>query len=69
MAGYKASLDERLKLLDAALAKSALKEERVRLEIDRWSNPILGAVRGLHRRLANILDDDAFVALHSDLPN
>jgi hypothetical protein len=68
MAVYKEQLDEQLKRFDAELAKSAQKEERVRLEIDRWSNPILGAVRGLHKRLENILARKAFVALRPGSP-
>jgi hypothetical protein len=28
----------------------------VRTEVEHWANPILGAVRDLHRRLANILE-------------
>ena len=36
--------------------------ERVRAEIYRWANPILGAVGALHRRLGNILGS-GFVAL------
>jgi hypothetical protein len=39
------------------------RERRVRQEILRWANPILGAVGDLRARLANILEDGAYVAL------
>ena len=44
---------------DAELARN----ERIRGEIVRWANPILGAVRDLRSRLVNILRDDAQLAL------
>lgn len=37
--------------------------ERTRQEIERWANPILGAVRELHARLGNILEHDGYPAL------
>src|SRR4051794_8965083 len=39
------------------------KQERIRQEIIRWANPILGAVTDLEARLRNILDDDGYLAL------
>ena len=39
------------------------RERRVRQEIIRWANPILGAVGDLRARLGNILNDGAYVAL------
>jgi hypothetical protein len=38
-------------------------QERIRQEIIRWSNPILGALKELKRRLRNILEDDGHLAL------
>lgn len=39
------------------------RNERIRGEILRWANPILGAVRDLRSRLGNILKNDAHLAL------
>jgi hypothetical protein len=39
------------------------RQERIRLEVLRWANPILGSVRSLRSRLENILDQDLYVAL------
>ena len=39
------------------------KKERIRLEILRWANPILGAVTDLQARLENILNDSGNLAL------
>jgi hypothetical protein len=39
------------------------KQERIRQEIIRWSNPILGALKELNRRLRNILKDEGYLAL------
>jgi hypothetical protein len=39
------------------------RQERLRLEVLRWANPILGSVRSLRSRLENILDQDLYVAL------
>jgi len=40
-----------------------LMKGRVREEIVRWANPILGAVRDLEKRLKNILHDGGYLAL------
>jgi hypothetical protein len=39
------------------------RQERIREEVLRWANPILGSVKSLTSRLANILDDDLYLAL------
>jgi hypothetical protein len=39
------------------------KKERIREEVLRWANPILGCVKSLTLRLGNILDQDLYVAL------
>ena len=44
-----------------------MRSERIRDEVLRWANPILGAVTGLESRLANILDDSLYLALDADL--
>jgi hypothetical protein len=40
------------------------RNERIRAEILRWANPILGAVEDLHKRLNNILCQMGYVALN-----
>jgi hypothetical protein len=40
------------------------RNERIRAEILRWANPILGAVEDLNRRLANILRQRGYFALN-----
>ena len=42
------------------------KKERIRREVARWANPILGAVQDLEYRLNNILYDGGNFALSSD---
>lgn len=39
------------------------RDERIREELLRWSNPILGSVKELKGRLENILDNDGYLAL------
>lgn len=41
-------------------------EERIRSEILRWANPILGAVQDLESRLNNILDRKGYIALSEE---
>jgi hypothetical protein len=48
------------------LEKAREKEERVREEVLRWANPILGAVEDLYERLGNILFGRGISALHPD---
>ena len=43
--------------------------DRIRTEILRWSNPILGAVTDLRARLVNILKDKAHLALRRTRPS
>src|SRR2546428_1491780 len=42
------------------------KQNRIRNEIIRWSNPILEAVSGLEHRLENILCEDGDLVLHKN---
>lgn len=42
------------------------RDERIRAEILRWANPILGAVEDLHRRLENILRRMGYFALNPE---
>jgi hypothetical protein len=48
---------------EARSAADAARIERARQEIERWANPILGAVRELCSRLDNILRDTGYAAL------
>lgn len=48
------------------LEKAREKEERVRQEVLRWANLILGAVQDLYNRFDNILSDQAFCARHPE---
>jgi hypothetical protein len=45
------------------LKTDAERAERIRIEMERWANPIIDAVRSLDHRLTNILDDGAHTAL------
>lgn len=63
IADRRAQVDEKLRRLDATLIDRRSFDERVRAEIERWANPILGSVQALSNRLDNILFDDGFVAL------
>ena len=45
------------------------RNERIRQELIRWSNPISGSVDALRYRLENILDDGGYLALSSDWNN
>jgi len=42
---------------------ASARNDRLRAEVLRWANPILGAIRELEHRLFNILEDHAEVAL------
>jgi hypothetical protein len=49
--------------VSAAYRRREQKQERVREEVLRWANPILGSVKSLKSRLENILDQGLHVAL------
>jgi hypothetical protein len=49
--------------VSAAYRRREQRKERIREEVLRWANPILGSVKGLTSRLANILDQGLHVAL------
>ncbi len=51
----------------AAYQRREKRRERIRVEVLRWANPILGAISSLESRLANILDDQLSNALDPDL--
>src|SRR5262245_48629160 len=58
LAVYQAEVDER-----------TARQQRIREEVLRWANPVLGAVKGLDSRLDNILNRDLDQALHKDRKN
>jgi hypothetical protein len=62
----KAAFDLQLASFQSGLNDRLAREARVRIELERWANPILDAVRSLHRRLDNILNEDGYVALTPD---
>ena len=49
--------------VSAAYRRREAKTERIRQEVLRWANPILGSVESLDSRLANILHAHLFLAL------
>jgi hypothetical protein len=59
----KGQLDQKLEALRSVLAADTARTDRIRQEVVRWANPILGSVEELQRRLRNILHDGGFVAL------
>ena len=51
----------------SAIRRREQRKERIREEILRWANPILGAVKSLESRLSNILNKGLYRALDPDL--
>lgn len=52
-----------LEVLKAGIVAGAARDERVRKEIERWANPILGAVLDLKGRIHNIQRMNGYVGL------
>lgn len=50
----------------ATIETETQKKERIRIEVTRWANPILGAVQDLEARLNNILEYGGYLALSED---
>src|SRR5215210_7451202 len=50
----------------ATLRRREAKAERIRQEVLVWTNPVLGAVRGLESRLGNILSKKLYLGLDPD---
>ena len=48
---------------DVSLRDRAAQEDRIRDEVIRWANPILGSVKALQARLRNILCHSGYLAL------
>jgi hypothetical protein len=59
----RAEFDRQIETFRTELATRTALAERIRQEIVRWANPILGAVMELHRRLDNILKNEGYLAL------
>lgn len=61
-ADFQAELEQK----KAALAEKTAEQTRIREEVFRWANPILGAVTDLSHRLDNILNDHGYYALSKE---
>jgi hypothetical protein len=59
----KAEFDRQIAAFQTDLESETAKTDRIRQEIERWANPILGSVEELRNRLRNILFDDGYLAL------
>ena len=59
----KAQLEQQMEAFKTELAARTARTDRIRQEVIRWANPILGAVIELERRLKNILSDEGNLAL------
>lgn len=66
LAAQKAIFDQQMLMFQTRVAAGVARDERVRLEIEHWANPILGAVRDLQGRLGNILHGAAYVVMAKD---
>ncbi len=60
---FKANITKELEQFKTNITAQGLREERIRKEIIRWANPILGAVQELNYRLDNILTKNCYLAL------
>ena len=60
---FKANITKELEQFKTNITAQGLREERIRKEIIRWANPILGAVQELNSRLDNILDNNGYLVL------
>ena len=59
----KVAFDKELLDYKQRLERRGAKEDRIRDEVIRWANPILGSVKALQARLRNILRDRGYLAL------
>jgi hypothetical protein len=59
----KVQFDEQMETFKRTLDTRFARDDRIRQEVMRWANPILGAVTHLHRRLQDILHDRGYLAL------
>jgi hypothetical protein len=59
----KADFDRQMEALKSELATKAARVERLRQEVIRWANPILGSVMSLQRRLDVVLNEEGYLAL------
>jgi hypothetical protein len=64
----KAAAERAKAVFTQQLATSAEIDARIRHEIVRWANPILNSLRGLSRRLENILKEQGHLALDPTKP-
>jgi hypothetical protein len=59
----KLEFDRQMAMFQTELATRTARADRIRQEIVRWANPILGSVMDLTRRLRNILHEQGYLAL------
>jgi hypothetical protein len=58
---------KRRELIDIQkLESDKQKQERIRHEIIRWSNPVLSSVQSLRKQLKNILEEGGYLAMRED---
>jgi F0F1-type ATP synthase membrane subunit b/b' len=62
----KLEFDRQMVTFQTELATRIARADRIRQEIVRWANPILGSVMDLTRRLRNILREQGYLALSPD---
>jgi hypothetical protein len=59
----KSQFDRQLEAFKTELKENTDRRDRIRDQVTKWSNPILGSVEALKARLDNILLDDGYLAL------
>jgi hypothetical protein len=59
----KANFDKQMEAFKTDLATNTARADRIREDIERWANPILGSVMELQGRLDNILKEEGHLAL------
>lgn len=62
----KNKFDKQMEAFKTGLTAETTRKDRIREEITRWANPILGSVEGLEARLENVLSNDGYLALSPD---
>ena len=59
----KNEFNQQMEAFKTGLTTETARRDRIRDEITRWANPILGSVEGLEARLENTLSKDGYLAL------
>jgi hypothetical protein len=63
---HKSEFDRQMEAFRSQLMMRTAAFDRIRQEISRWANPILGAIEDLCGRIHNILHDGGYLALSQD---